>query len=79
MFPVTFLYELIYVGYIIFIVLQHETGGITLSDKVPSVDLEFLTKRRLYAIEFWIAFSGFSIYLSLTEIKRLFSNNSKTI
>ncbi len=30
--------------------------------------MELLAKRRLYALEFWVAFSGFAIYLALTEL-----------
>ena len=66
-----FLVELIYLSYVIFVVLQPEFGGVTLSENASRVDLDLLTKRRLYAIEFWVAFSGFAIYLSLTEFKKL--------
>ena len=69
-----FLSELVYLSYIIFVVLQPEFGGVTLSANASKVDLELLTKRRLYAIEYWVAFSGFSIYLALTEFSRLWKD-----
>ena len=68
-----FISELCYLFYVIFIVLRPEMGGITLSDNAAIIDMELLTKRRLYAIEFWVAFSGFAIYLAITELKQIFN------
>ena len=70
-----FVSELIYLAYVIFVVLQPDAGGITLSDNAAIVDIDLLTKRRLYAIEFWVAFSGFAIYLAITELKHIFNQN----
>ena len=72
-----FLSELIYLSYVIFIVLRPEMGGITLSDNAAIVDMDLMTKRRLYAIEFWVAFSGFAIYLAITELKHIFIKTIK--
>lgn len=52
-------------------------GGITLSDNAAIVDMDLMTKRRLYAIEFWVAFSGFAIYLAITELKHIFIKTIK--
>jgi hypothetical protein len=52
-------------------------GGITLSDNAAIVDIDLMTKRRLYAIEFWVAFSGFAIYLAITELKHIFIKTIK--
>lgn len=71
-----FLSELIYLSYVIFIVLRPEMGGVTLSDNAAIIDMDLMTKRRLYAIEFWIAFSGFAIYLAITELKHIFNKNT---
>jgi len=71
-----FLSELIYLAYVIFVVLQPDVGGITLSDNAAIIDMDLMTKRRLYAIEFWIAFSGFAIYLAITELKHIFNKNT---
>ena len=70
---ILFVSELIYLSYVIFIVLRPEMGGITLSDNAAIVDMDLMTKRRLYAIEFWLAFSGFAIYLAITELKHIFN------
>ena len=71
-----FVSELIYLAYVIFVVLQPDVGGITLSDNAAIIDMDLMTKRRLYAIEFWIAFSGFAIYLAITELKHIFNKNT---
>ncbi len=71
-----FVSELIYLAYVIFVVLQPDVGGITLSDNAAIIDMDLMTKRRLYAIEFWVAFSGFAIYLAITELKHIFNKNT---
>lgn len=64
-----FAMEVLYAGYETMIVLRPPEAGfgplgaaaITMSDSL------FL-KRRLYAIEHWIAFSGMSLFLAVTEV-----------
>jgi len=57
-----------YAGFVLFVVLAPEGGGGPLWDRAAEVPMELLAKRRLYALEFWVAFSGFAIYLALTEL-----------
>ena len=56
-----------YSAYMVFVVVAPEEGG-PLFDSATSFPFEKMVTRRLYAIEFWIATCGFSIYLALTEI-----------
>ena len=63
-----FLSEIIYAAYLIFVVLQPESGGGPLMEKAKDLPFELMTTRRLYAIECWIATAGLAIYLALTEM-----------
>ena len=65
---VNFLVEIAYAGYIIFVVLRPDTGGGPLMDAARTIDMDLMTRRRLYATECWIAIAGLSVYLALTEI-----------
>ena len=65
---INFLIEIIYASYVIFVILKPETGGGPLMDAAKTIDLDLMTRRRLYAIECWLAISGLAIYLALTEI-----------
>lgn len=65
-----FLVEIIYAAYMIFEVLQPETGGGgPLWERAKTIPHELMVTRRLYAIEFWLATGGLAIYLAITEIK----------
>ncbi len=57
-----------YAGFVLFVILAPEGGGGPLWGRAAEVPMELLAKRRLYALEFWVAFSGFAIYLALTEL-----------
>ncbi len=61
---VNFIVEIAYCGYQVFGVL----GGGPLFGSVLTIDMDLFMKRRLYAIETWIAIVGLAIYLAITEI-----------
>ena len=63
-----FLVEILYTAYMIFVVLQPESGGGPLMERAKTMAMDPFMKRRLYAIECWIAIGGLAIYLGLTEI-----------
>jgi len=57
-----------YAAYVLFVVLAPEGGGGPLWSRAAEVPMELMARRRLYALEFWVAFAGFAVYLALTEI-----------
>ncbi len=61
---VNFIVEIAYCGYMVFGIL----GGGPLFGSVLTIDNDLFMKRRLYAIETWIAIVGLAIYLAITEI-----------
>lgn len=64
-----FALEIGYAFYIIFFVLTPEGGAAgPLWGQAATMPFEKIVTRRLYAIEFWVAMTGLSIYLALTEI-----------
>ncbi|MEL6177349.1 MAG: hypothetical protein AAFS10_00280 [Myxococcota bacterium] len=64
-----FLFEIIYAGSIVFMVLVPEDGGSgPLFMRAKTIPFELMVTRRLYAIEFWIATAGLAIYLAITEV-----------
>lgn len=68
---INFLAEIMYGTYMVFFAV----GGSRWPLMASAVDtpIEIILKRRLYAIETWIAISGFAIYLGLTEfLPRIF-------
>lgn len=66
---VNFAAEIFYVGWIIFVVLAPE-GGTSgpLWAQAGQIDMDLMARRRLYAIEGWIAIAGLSVYLAITEV-----------
>ncbi len=56
-----------YAGYQVFAVFPHPSGGFALFGEAQNIDIEHLVARRLYAIEFWIIFIGYLIYLGLRK------------
>ena len=64
---INFLIQMAYSAYMVFVVVAPESGG-PLFDSANSFPFEKMVTRRLYAIEFWIATCGYSIYLAITEI-----------
>ncbi len=68
-----FLFEVIYAGYMVFVVVKPEGAGFgPLGAGAKAVTFEMMVTRRLYAAEFWIAFAGLAIYLAVTEMKPRF-------
>ena len=60
-----FVAEILYSTYQLFFVVG---GGGPLFHRAQEISFELLVKRRLYAIETWVAMAGLSIYLAITEI-----------
>ncbi len=60
-----FLTEIIYGFYMVFFAV----GGTRypLMRRAVETPVEVILKRRLYAIETWIAIAGFAVYIALTE------------
>lgn len=63
-----FLSEILYSAYIIFSVLQPEGHSGPLMGQATEIPHELMVKRRLYALECWVATAGLAIYLAITEI-----------
>lgn len=61
---INFVLELVYAAYEVFFVVG---GGLPLMGKATTISHDVMVTRRLYAIEFWIACTGLSIYLAITE------------
>lgn len=61
-----FLIEILYGIYMVFFVAGG--GKKPLFGRASEVPIEVMTRRRLYAIETWVAVCGLSIYLGITEI-----------
>jgi hypothetical protein len=62
---INFLAEVLYSAFQLFFVVG---GGGPLFLRAQEISFELLVKRRLYAIEAWVAMAGLSIYLAITEI-----------
>ncbi len=67
------LLEVIYAGYMVLVVVKPEgmPAG-PLWNAAKTMPFDMMVTRRLYAVEFWIAFVGLAVYLALTEIKPRF-------
>ena len=63
---INFLAEIFYGIYMVFFVV----GGSRwpLMAKAVDIPMNVILRRRLYAIEAWVAITGLSIYLGITEI-----------
>lgn len=64
---ISFVVQILYGAYQVFFVLSGGTAG-PLFGGSTTMDHEMMVTRRLYAIETWIAITGLSIYLAITEI-----------
>jgi hypothetical protein len=62
---INFIIEIGYGLYMVFFVVGG--GRWPLMAKATQTPIEVILKRRLYAIEAWIAIAGLAIYLALTE------------
>ena len=65
---VNFLVQIVYAGYMVFFIVAPTEGSGPLFAMADSFPFEKMVTRRLYAAECWIAISGLSIYLAITEI-----------
>ena len=63
-----FTVQVAYSGYIVFAVLRPEGISGPLFAAAADLPQDLMVRRRLYAIENWIAMGGLAIYLALTEI-----------
>lgn len=63
---VNFLLEIGYGAYMVFFALRDDEGG-PLGDRAADMPFEKMATRRLYATETWIAITGLSLYLAVTE------------
>ena len=63
-----FVVELAYTGYIVFAVLRPEGISGPLFAAAADLPQDLMVRRRLYAIENWVAMGGLAIYLAITEI-----------
>lgn len=61
-----FLMEILYGIYMVFFVAGG--GKKPLFRRASEIPIDVMTRRRLYAIETWVAICGLSIYLGITEI-----------
>ena len=62
-----FVVEILYCAYMVFCVIAPDGGG-PLFDQAKTFPFEMMMTRRMYALEFWVAFGGLAIYLAVTEI-----------
>ena len=62
-----FLTGMLYAGYMVMFVVG-DGGGLPLFGAAKEMAFETLATRRLYAIEFWLIFTGFALYLTLTGV-----------
>jgi len=61
--------EFLYAGWVVLVVLAPPGGAAgPLGSAARDVPMDLLLRRRLYAIEAWIAFGALAIYLGVTEI-----------
>ncbi len=65
---VNFLLEIGYAGFMVFVVLRPEEVNGPLFGAARSLPFEEMMVRRQYAIESWIAMTGLSLYLGMTEV-----------
>lgn len=64
-----FVLEVFYTGYETMIVLRPPGAGFgPLGAAAITISDSLFLKRRLYAIEHWIAFSGLALFLAVTEM-----------
>lgn len=66
---VNFAIEIVYASYMIFEVLKPPGGdGGPLYERALQIPHDLMVTRRLYATEAWIAITGLSLYVAITEI-----------
>lgn len=63
---INFIVQVVYSFYMVFFVIGG--GKWPLLQKAVETPLEVILKRRLYAIEAWVAVGGLCVYIAVTEI-----------
>lgn len=63
-----FVFEVGYAAYMVFVVIVPKGVSGPLGKVALKIPHTLMVTRRLYAIEFWIAFAGLALYLALTEL-----------
>ncbi|TVR00363.1 MAG: hypothetical protein EA398_11510 [Deltaproteobacteria bacterium] len=63
----TFTLGLAYTAWMVFFILAPDAPG-PLLGRATETSADLMMARRLYAIEGWITFAGFCIYLAVTEV-----------
>lgn len=62
------LFEIVYAAYMVFVVVVPKGVSGPLGQAALAIPHKLMVTRRLYAIEFWIAFAGLALYLAITEL-----------
>lgn len=52
---------------VMFLLAPEGSSGGPLFGQAATVNIELMTRRRLYSLEFWIASTGLACYLGITE------------
>ncbi len=55
----------LYAAYQLFFVFKNPAGGLVLWGDAAEIDVDLVIIRRLYALEFWLIFLGYFIYLAI--------------
>ncbi len=63
----------LYAAFQLFFVFKNPNGGMALWGDAASIDPNLVIIRRLYALEFWLIFIGYVLYLALKD--RLFGKD----
>ena len=72
-----FVIQMAYAAYMIFVVFAPTDVSGPLYAAARDLPFEWMVTRRLYAIEFWLATVGLSVYLAITEIAPRLRQTSK--
>ncbi|MAF64502.1 MAG: hypothetical protein CMJ84_02420 [Planctomycetes bacterium] len=63
-----FALQVFYGSFMVFAVLRPEGSAGPLWDRAMDLDPELMAMRRAYALETWVAITGLSLYLGVTEV-----------
>lgn len=64
---VFFMIGFLYAAYQLFFVFKNPIGGLVLFGDASGIDHQLLVVRRLYALEFWLIFIGYMIYIAAKD------------
>lgn len=62
-----FVIGFVYAAYQLFFVFKNPIGGLVLFGDASGIDHQLLVVRRLYALEFWLIFIGYMIYIAAKD------------